>query len=207
MTTDPVLTAATAITDAIRREFKSLASIDAPLGAIALSRVFEAAERAVRQVEAQTTAAERQRAAFIARECVGHGDASAAAVTAEYIALAVESDRNATGDLISKWLRDARASVTRGTVIRCSYSSEGECIRDGACYDAPGDLTCLGEPAAIWRHRKRGTSYRELGRGKLQAATGPIGEGADIVAYQGDDGTWHFRERGEFEDGRFERLL
>jgi hypothetical protein len=72
---------------------------------------------------------------------------------------------------------------------------------DTALAQAPATST-----APRWRHLARGTTYTELGRGKLQASTRPVVEGDEIVAYRGDDGAWWFRERGEFEDGRFERM-
>lgn len=57
-----------------------------------------------------------------------------------------------------------------------------------------------------WRHRKRGTSYEVLtSTADAQCATGPINEGDHVTVYRGDDGDWHVRKTGEFQDGRFER--
>lgn len=57
-----------------------------------------------------------------------------------------------------------------------------------------------------WRHKKRGTTYMEVGRALLQAATGPVGEAATLVIYRDRRGRLWAREEGEFEDGRFEEL-
>jgi hypothetical protein len=57
-----------------------------------------------------------------------------------------------------------------------------------------------------WRHKVRRSFYTEIGRGPLQAATRPPVEGDTIVCYQAADGSLHFREAGEFEDGRFEEI-
>lgn len=57
-----------------------------------------------------------------------------------------------------------------------------------------------------WRHRKRGTTYTEIGRGKLQMSV----EGNDdnpCVIYRADaDGSLWARPTHEFEDGRFEEI-
>jgi len=55
-----------------------------------------------------------------------------------------------------------------------------------------------------WRHKKRGTTYTEIGRGKLQS-TGHM-DMRDCVIYQGEDGAFWIRPTDEFEDGRFEPL-
>jgi hypothetical protein len=57
-----------------------------------------------------------------------------------------------------------------------------------------------------WRHKKRGTTYMEVGRALLQAATGPVGEAATLVIYRDRQGRLWAREEGEFEDGRFEEV-
>src|SRR5579875_2303715 len=59
--------------------------------------------------------------------------------------------------------------------------------------------------APRWRHKKRGTTYTEIGRASLQTATGSVSEPATLVIYRGEDGKLWAREEGEFEDGRFER--
>ncbi len=71
-------------------------------------------------------------------------------------------------------------------------------LRDGSLVAVPR------EPTRAWRHVKRGTTYVEIGRAKLQAATGPAGEGDTLVIYRGSDGNLWAREAHEFEDGRFE---
>lgn len=60
-----------------------------------------------------------------------------------------------------------------------------------------------------WQHVKRGTVYRELGRGELQFNGYPnegLLEGARLVAYQGEDNRIWFRLESEFEDGRFTKI-
>jgi hypothetical protein len=56
-----------------------------------------------------------------------------------------------------------------------------------------------------WRHKKRGTVYKEIGRAKLQT-NGNLSDGATMVVYQGEDGKIWVREEEEFHDGRFEQV-
>lgn len=55
------------------------------------------------------------------------------------------------------------------------------------------------------RHKKRGSTYVEIGRGKLQTDT-PLTDYAELVAYRAEDGELWFRPPSEFDDGRFEVL-
>lgn len=58
-------------------------------------------------------------------------------------------------------------------------------------------------PGGIYRHAKRGTEYRVLVIGELQASK-PVPEGTRLVAYQClTTGSWYFRPEDEFNDGRF----
>lgn len=58
-----------------------------------------------------------------------------------------------------------------------------------------------------WRHKKRGTSYAEVGRGSLQASDlSLLRDGAVMVVYRDEAGELHCRVESEFEDGRFELL-
>lgn len=58
-----------------------------------------------------------------------------------------------------------------------------------------------------WRHKKRGTTYTEVGTGSLQASDGVIGDGEFLVIYRSDtDGSLWARPFNEFHDGRFEAL-
>lgn len=59
---------------------------------------------------------------------------------------------------------------------------------------------------ARWKHVKRGTSYAEAGRGRINIST-EIKDGDVVVIYRSEaDGSLEVRSVAEFEDGRFERL-
>lgn len=58
-----------------------------------------------------------------------------------------------------------------------------------------------------WRHKKRGTTYVEIGRASLQIATDPVEEDDRVVIYRSDtDGRLWVRGEAEFMDGRFEAI-
>jgi len=57
----------------------------------------------------------------------------------------------------------------------------------------------------VWRHKKRGTLYREVATATLQAGAA-VYEGAQLVIYQGEDGQYWARPIDEFLDGRFEGI-
>lgn len=59
----------------------------------------------------------------------------------------------------------------------------------------------------VWKHRKRGTTYYEIGTAELQLSTGnPLREGAVLVIYKGSQGELWARPHEEFHDGRFEHI-
>lgn len=81
--------------------------------------------------------------------------------------------------------------------------SHADCMRN-----AIAAWNTRASPAAdaadrMWRHEKRGTVYREIGRAELQIATLDVVEGSCLVIYRGADGKLWARQEDEFEDGRF----
>lgn len=66
---------------------------------------------------------------------------------------------------------------------------------------------CAAEPGSepVWRHKKRGTLYKEIARGCVQIATN-LQDGDGVIVYRGDDGKWWVRSTDEFLDGRFDRV-
>jgi hypothetical protein len=63
-----------------------------------------------------------------------------------------------------------------------------------------------GSAPIRWRHLKRGSTYVEIGTGRVQAAR-PLIEGDTVKIYRGEtDGKIWVRHFLEFTDGRFERL-
>ena len=57
-----------------------------------------------------------------------------------------------------------------------------------------------------WRHKKRQTTYTEVGRGKLQVMTDAMDMEPLVIYRCEEDGSLWARPVSEFEDGRFERL-
>jgi hypothetical protein len=57
------------------------------------------------------------------------------------------------------------------------------------------------------RHIKRGSTYRVLGKGKIQVSGNPLVDYAEVVVYASDEtGDIWIRPIDEFEDGRFEKI-
>lgn len=72
--------------------------------------------------------------------------------------------------------------------------------------DTEGRMT--EEGVKRWRHKKRGSTYTEIGRATLQTANVMrLGDMLEMTVYRSeDDGSLWVRSAREFEDGRFERL-
>jgi hypothetical protein len=66
-----------------------------------------------------------------------------------------------------------------------------------------GKLLFVGNTES-YVHKKRGSEYRHILTGNVQAATRPLNEGDTAIIYQDDNGVVWIREKGEFLDGRFE---
>lgn len=56
-----------------------------------------------------------------------------------------------------------------------------------------------------WRHKKRGTTYIEIGRGLMQDHGTDLDD-EPVVIYRGEDGRLWVRTVDQFEDGRFARV-
>lgn len=64
----------------------------------------------------------------------------------------------------------------------------------------------LATPPVRWRHKVRGSTYTEVGRGCLQSTVHDF-DYMPVVIYRADvNGTLWVRPVAEFEDGRFERV-
>jgi hypothetical protein len=55
-----------------------------------------------------------------------------------------------------------------------------------------------------YRHRRRGTLYKVVGRAVLQTDR-PLADDEELVVYEGKDGHLWARPIDEFYDGRFQR--
>lgn len=74
--------------------------------------------------------------------------------------------------------------------------------------DAAARVRALIEARPRWRHRKRGTTYTQIGIARLQVSGSVLpAEGDLLVIYRADhDGTLWARDSREFSDGRFEAI-
>jgi hypothetical protein len=95
----------------------------------------------------------------------------------------------------------------------CCAETEGkffDCVTDNiqtiiACLRAASPPAHEGK---AWRHKKRGTTYTEVGRGLLQMAyTDSLTDNDLMVVYRDQAGSLWMRAESEFNDGRFEPLL
>jgi len=59
----------------------------------------------------------------------------------------------------------------------------------------------------VYRHKKTGASYLDIGRALVQnSRKEPLPDGTVVVVYQSDEGKLFIREVSEFFDGRFEQV-
>lgn len=56
-----------------------------------------------------------------------------------------------------------------------------------------------------WRHKKRGSTYVEIGRGRMQM-NGELDNEPVVIYIADNDGSIWVRPASEFDDGRFERV-
>lgn len=66
-------------------------------------------------------------------------------------------------------------------------------------------LATLPRGMRQWRHKKRGTTYAEIGTLIVQAAQ-PVNDGEPLLVYIGEKGDLYGRPPVEFADGRFEAV-
>lgn len=59
------------------------------------------------------------------------------------------------------------------------------------------------EIGSVWRHNKRKSVYVVTTLAEVQASTGPLQEGEQVIVYRGVDGRSWVRRATEFTDGRF----
>jgi hypothetical protein len=106
-------------------------------------------------------------------------------------------------DTIPALSADEAQAVAREALSAQSPSDEVAVIQQ------PKGDDCRAQSGVVerrWRHKKRGTTYTEIGRGKAQAEAG-IFDMANVVIYRSDDdGSLWARSSVEFLDGRFEEI-
>lgn len=89
--------------------------------------------------------------------------------------------------------------VANDAIIRSETNKRGGLL---AALAAAADALASANIGPLFQHIKRGTIYKLIGSGELQASE-PINEGTCLVAYRGEDGRVFFRPEQEFYDGRF----
>lgn len=90
--------------------------------------------------------------------------------------------------------------VTRGELEQ----SIAACTKHAEACEAGMRLLTEAVERPLRRHKKRGGTYIEYGRGKLQTDV-PLGDNAPLVGYRdAATGDWWFRSPSEMDDGRFE---
>ncbi len=92
------------------------------------------------------------------------------------------------------------------------YAKDKEALEAevGRLRQTVGELVALpdDDTGNLWRHKKRGTTYRILGIGRIQCPPGePLEDDEMPLVYQDiESGALGIRRSPEFHDGRFERM-
>ncbi|WWT39561.1 hypothetical protein [Microcystis phage Mae-JY02] len=97
--------------------------------------------------------------------------------------------------------------IRRGDADAAIVACKGNGATRQNCRDAIAAIPARGVGVKERvQHKKRGSTYRVLGRGKVQTDT-PLTDYAEVVVYQAEaDGTVWVRPVSEFKDGRFAAL-
>jgi hypothetical protein len=101
--------------------------------------------------------------------------------------------------------RAAMAGADRTSLPRDRFEALVQGYAD-LMQQAADRLEAAGQEASSrrWRHKKRGSTYAEIGEGRIQTSE-PLTDHAEVVIYRSeDDGELWVRTKSEFHDGRFE---